>query len=583
MLRIPPPSAPSLLGVSLRNTTHRATPTRRVTLSSLSAVSEKTTPPEQRVVDGGERPELNKSWPDRLCKLLASAWHADHTKRPTAAQIVAELSTIKAELPTKYLRQRPSFTASAPNGGGGGGGGGGGSGVGGGGGGSEDRRRLFSTPKRRRSGPRRTGSEHGHDARGGATRTKPRVKPGVSPSPSRPEPSSEKSRRPYLLAKRSGSDAATADMIVEEEGNGHGDVPRGREGGEVEGQGEAERTKGGGDFWTGQPLHRRRNSRQREVIMDALAREAGAEMEADLLPERRTPRRLAQRETGYARAGGHSDRKQTDGIAGVKGIPQAGTPSASASATVPASAPASTVGDVDAVAAVPAQKEGLQQAQRSSSAGKRPPLKPPRAISETSARVRHIPARHPATTTTTKRVCADTAVSLVARNSNRDEKATAAAAATGEERDGNEGVSRGARKNDESPTVDRREPLSSDNTNLLIATAAEGEAEEEDEGDISGRTSRGVSLNSSLSDSWSSALPVFATGRNIFYAEGPSQPQGQADPTLKAGVAGATSEKETVFFSVLGIPSGESGAEDIEARLDRLIGGLSLSRLISHD
>lgn len=319
--------------------------------------------------------------------------------------------------------------------------------------------------------------------------------------------------------------------------------------------------------------------------MDALAREAGAEMEADLLPERRTPRRLAQRETCYARAGGRSDRKQTDGIADLKEIPQAGAPSASASAsaTVPASAPASTVGDVDAVAAVPAQKERLQQAERSSSAGKRPPLKPPRAISETSARVRHIPARHPATTTTTKRVCADTAVSLVARNSNRDEKATAAAAATGEERDGNEGVSRGARKNDESTTVDRRGPLSSDNTNLLIATAAEGEAEEEDEGDISGRTSRGVSLNSSLGDSWSSALPVFATGRNIFYAEGPSQPQGQADPTLKAGVAGATSEKETGFFSVLGVPSGVSDAENIEARLDRLIGTLSLPRLISHD
>eukprot|EP00903_Cladosiphon_okamuranus_P008928 g8546.t1 len=69
-----------------------------------------------RVVNGGERPELQKSWPDRLCKLLESAWHSDHAKRPTAAQLVAELVAIKATLPAKYRRQRPIVTAPNPGG-----------------------------------------------------------------------------------------------------------------------------------------------------------------------------------------------------------------------------------------------------------------------------------------------------------------------------------------------------------------------------------------------------------------------------------------------------------------------------------
>lgn len=75
---------------------------------------------KQRVVAGGERPELPKAWPSRLRKLLAAAWHTDHTKRPTASEIVAALRTIKAELPAKYQRQRPSLTAgeTVPNAGG---------------------------------------------------------------------------------------------------------------------------------------------------------------------------------------------------------------------------------------------------------------------------------------------------------------------------------------------------------------------------------------------------------------------------------------------------------------------------------
>lgn len=66
---------------------------------------------EQKVVIGGDRPPLRKSWPERLRKLLASAWDPDHTKRPSAAEIVAVLKIVEAELPTRDKR-RPSFEAS---------------------------------------------------------------------------------------------------------------------------------------------------------------------------------------------------------------------------------------------------------------------------------------------------------------------------------------------------------------------------------------------------------------------------------------------------------------------------------------
>ena len=58
----------------------------------------------------GHRPELRKSWPERLRVLLASAWHADFRKRPTAAEIVGALEDIKADLPEREQR-RPSTTA----------------------------------------------------------------------------------------------------------------------------------------------------------------------------------------------------------------------------------------------------------------------------------------------------------------------------------------------------------------------------------------------------------------------------------------------------------------------------------------
>ena len=58
----------------------------------------------------GHRPELRKSWPERLRALLASAWHTDFSKRPTAADIVSTLEDIKASLPEREQR-RPSTTA----------------------------------------------------------------------------------------------------------------------------------------------------------------------------------------------------------------------------------------------------------------------------------------------------------------------------------------------------------------------------------------------------------------------------------------------------------------------------------------
>ncbi|CAM9939249.1 unnamed protein product, partial [Ectocarpus fasciculatus] len=71
----------------------------------------------KRVVKGGDRPELRRSWPNRLCKLLASAWHADHAKRPVAAEIVTVLKIIYAELSKKDRRKRPSYESAAALGG----------------------------------------------------------------------------------------------------------------------------------------------------------------------------------------------------------------------------------------------------------------------------------------------------------------------------------------------------------------------------------------------------------------------------------------------------------------------------------
>lgn len=74
----------------------------------------RTQPNEQRVVIGGERPALDKNWPDGLSKLLAYAWHSDHNKRPTASQLVVALREIRAQLPAPRgsFRKRPSATTN---------------------------------------------------------------------------------------------------------------------------------------------------------------------------------------------------------------------------------------------------------------------------------------------------------------------------------------------------------------------------------------------------------------------------------------------------------------------------------------
>lgn len=77
-----------------------------------SSLSERDKKHEQRVVINGERPVLDKSWPDSLSKLLAFAWHPDSKTRPTASQLVVALRDIKAQLPAPRgsFKKRPSGT-----------------------------------------------------------------------------------------------------------------------------------------------------------------------------------------------------------------------------------------------------------------------------------------------------------------------------------------------------------------------------------------------------------------------------------------------------------------------------------------
>lgn len=60
---------------------------------------------KQRVILKGERPPLQKEWPECLRVLLASAWSPDLTARPTAEEVVVALRAIKADLPAARRRQ----------------------------------------------------------------------------------------------------------------------------------------------------------------------------------------------------------------------------------------------------------------------------------------------------------------------------------------------------------------------------------------------------------------------------------------------------------------------------------------------
>lgn len=45
----------------------------------------------ERVVHGGERPPLNKKWPEELKKLMIACWSAEMENRPTFREIVEKL------------------------------------------------------------------------------------------------------------------------------------------------------------------------------------------------------------------------------------------------------------------------------------------------------------------------------------------------------------------------------------------------------------------------------------------------------------------------------------------------------------
>ena len=48
----------------------------------------------ERVVHGGERPPLNKKWPEELKKLMTDCWSADLEVRPAFSEIVTKLDSL---------------------------------------------------------------------------------------------------------------------------------------------------------------------------------------------------------------------------------------------------------------------------------------------------------------------------------------------------------------------------------------------------------------------------------------------------------------------------------------------------------
>jgi hypothetical protein len=51
----------------------------------------------ERVVHGGERPPINKKWPDELSSLIASCWAEDPDDRPGFDVIVKKLDAMLAK------------------------------------------------------------------------------------------------------------------------------------------------------------------------------------------------------------------------------------------------------------------------------------------------------------------------------------------------------------------------------------------------------------------------------------------------------------------------------------------------------
>ena len=48
----------------------------------------------ERVVHGGERPPLNKKWPEELKKLMTDCWSADLEVRPIFSNIVEQIDAM---------------------------------------------------------------------------------------------------------------------------------------------------------------------------------------------------------------------------------------------------------------------------------------------------------------------------------------------------------------------------------------------------------------------------------------------------------------------------------------------------------
>eukprot|EP00752_Nemacystus_decipiens_P007234 g6475.t1 len=572
-----------------------------------------------RVVNGGERLELHKSWPDRLCKLLELAWHADHVKRPTAAQLVAELVAIKAELPAKYRRQQPIVTAPNPAGDGGDGGRG-------------TNRRHSWTPQASSSSlfdngdriqPPSGAVHHGDMTSKPHFRTADSLPlPAVTSSSS--SSSSEKPRRWSIVSARRASSRGKSAPAVAEGGGGRGGAAGGgrarggtqrpesaagaqtrrrRSSGtsevpvvesvaeEINDKNHKDRHRGsgrtgeagaapgttatgndGGRRW---PLNRRRNSRQREIIVDALAREAEAATAGEEAP------RAGQHR---ARNGGGgrptAQRRRSGREVGEEGNQRSekvvGENDSSSNAAVVAAGAA-------AAAAFNIQK--LSQAQGPDSrVSSGPRSGPPREDQETSARVRRMPAQRPVADTRSDPVSVHARNETKHREQNETADRVVARKAGTKGGEGSGTVGRGTLEKDEDGGG---LPLPSRRTSLLGTAVIEEEADEEDDEDSSGR-SQGVHHHSSLDKLW----PVLPTGRDAKEVPRPASFRSGAvrvapKPTDKvappAARAGRVPSEHAGIFAILGTPSGVSNAEAIEERLALLRGTLTMPRVVSQD
>ena len=555
---------------------------------------------EQRVVTGGERLSLGKSWPDRLCKLLASAWDADHLARPTATQLVAELVAIKAELPSKYQRQRPVVTAPTP--------GGGGSSSS-----SSIRRRhsAASSSSIDKDGRARqlNGAAHHRGTAAAATTQLPPAEPLPLPLPPTSSSSSSASEKPpkwpVAIAKRpswlrkvapsaddevgaaggtrrpgciagmrkwgrSTSGASAAGSNVEENDNEHQHDQENRPEKAREAEEASRATATGDDGGRRQSLDR--SSQQGEpFIDDALAAEATAEAD--------TPR-AGQQRLSDGEGGQVNDQERRSGDV----VSEDGATLAEEAQV------GEKIRESESAAATNNQK--LLRARRRVSRGSsssRPPRGPPRGDSETSARVRRLPAQRQGRATRKDSVGTH---EYACENKHSEQRGheTADRGVTmigtdGEDRGGKAG---GRGRERQAGAIGLLFPPGQ--TNLRHAAVIEEDADEEDDENASGSGgSRGAHRNSiSLDMPWPVLMPTGHTAKDA--SQQPwhhgSEPEasdveskGQTAPNMRTG--GGASAKAVSIFGRMGAPSLERSAEAIEDRLALLRGMLSMPRDMS--